>query len=366
MSLRTRLALVQAAILTVVLIFLGALLVGTLAGEVDDSLRDRLVWLLIGAGAAVLLGAVVATWLLVGRALAPLERIARTAERIAATGDVDLRVAGSSGGGEIGRLERSFDRMVDRLRHLLVTQRQLLADTSHELRNPLTVIRTNLGLLGRELDPATRAEVAGETEEEAERMSRLVADLLLLARQEETARGELVPLRLDTLARDAVERVRQLAPDHSVALEQADPLVVRGDPDRLRQLLDNLLDNAVRYTPPGGRVAVGVQRAGSEARLVVEDTGVGIAPRHLPRIFDRFYRVDPARSRATGGTGLGLAIVRHVARVHGGRVEVESEPGRGSRFAVTLPAEPSWSADDDGAPLLPDDRPAERAMPRES
>ena len=311
-----------------------------------DTVLGRLVNVLIGAGSLVLAVAITATGLLVERTLAPLARIAAAAERIARTGDVSLRVEAPHGG-EIGLLGRSFNRMVDRLRRLLDSQRQLLADTSHELRNPLTVIRTNLGLLKRELDSATREEVAAETEAEAERMSRLVADLLLLARDDGQAgqRGELVPVHLDVLVREVVDSFRQIATEHVVILEEAESLVIRGDPDRLRQLLANLLDNAVRYTPAGGRIGVALRRDGSVARLVVEDAGVGIPPEHLPRIFDRFYRVDPARGRATGGTGLGLAIVKHVAEGHRGRVEVESVVGRGSRFTVTLPVEPSWSAE---------------------
>lgn len=316
--------------------------VGESLHQVDAVLR-RLLGLLAAVGTAVLVGAVAATWLLVARALDPLEQIATTAERIATTGDVNVDVPKPRGRGEVARLSRSFGRMVERLRRLLELQGQLLADTSHELRNPLTVIRTNLGLLKRDLDPHTRREVADETEAEAERMSRLVADLLFLAREETALHGELQPVRLDELAHAGVERFRQRAPEHRLAVS-AEPLVVRGDPDRLRQLLDNLLDNAIRYTPSGGRVAVTARRSGSDAELIVEDTGVGIAAEHLPRIFDRFYRIDPARGRATGGTGLGLAIVKRIAWAHGGRVAADSDIGRGTRFVVTLPAEPSWAA----------------------
>ena len=226
--------------------------------------------------------------------------------------------------------------MVDRVRVVLDRQRQLLADTSHELRNPLTVIRTNLDLLRRDLDPATREEVVAETDDEAERMSRLVADLLFLSREEAGA-VEDRPVRLDAVALDTVERFRQLAPEHEIVLDAPEALTVRGDDDRLHQLLTNLLENAVRFTPAGGRVTVRARRDGRQAALVVEDTGVGISREHLQRIFDRFYRVDPARSRATGGTGLGLAIVRRIAESHGGGVRVESEPGAGARFTITLP-----------------------------
>jgi two-component system OmpR family sensor kinase len=314
--------------------------VGQSLHHVDAVLRG-LLRVLGGVGAVILLGAIAATWILVGRALSPLERIAATAERIATTGDVNVQVSATQSG-EVGRLGRSFNRMVERLRRLIELQRQLLADTSHELRNPLTVIRTDLDLLKESLDQDTRQEVAAEAEEVARRMSRLVDDLLLLARHEATSPAELLSVNLEALAREAVDRFRQLAPEHTIDLE-TEPVAVRGDPDRLRQLVANLLDNAVRYTPPGGRVGVEVARDGAQACIAVEDTGVGIEPEHLPKIFDRFYRVDPARSRATGGTGLGLAIVKHVAETHGGHVRAESEPGRGTRFTVTLPAERSWS-----------------------
>ena len=315
--------------------------VGESLTYVDTTVRG-LVRLLIAGGTVVLFAALVATWIVVSRALDPLERIAATAERIATTGDVDVRVQVRTSG-EVERLRLAFNRMVDRVRLVLEGQRQLLADTSHELRNPLTVIRTNLDLLRRDLDPATREEVVAETDDEAERMSRLVADLLFLSREEAGA-VELRPVRLDAVALDGVERFRLLAPEHEMVLDAPAGLTVLGDDDRLHQLLTNLLENAVRFTPPGGRVSVAARPRDGCAALVVEDTGVGIAPEHLPRIFDRFYRVDPARSRATGGTGLGLAIVRRIAESHGGAVIVASEPGRGTRFTVTLPLAPDVEA----------------------
>ena len=338
-SLRTRLWLLQLCSLMGLLAFIGCLV----AGDWESSPRTQLV---AGIGLTVFICGTLATWMLLHRLAALLVSIGATCDRITATGDVNVKLT-SSEQGEIGRLSESFNRMLNRVRVLLEAQRQLLADTCHELRNPLTVIRTNLDLLKRDLDQRTRQEAATETEQEAERMSRLVTDLLLLARQDATAHRDLVPIRLDALAHDAVERFRQLSPDHSVASGEVEGIVLYGDPDRLRELLDNLLDNAVRYTPAGGTVTVSVRRAGSSAQLIVEDTGVGIPPEHLERIFDRFYRVDPARSRATGGTGLGLAIVKHVAESLGGRVHAESELGSGSRFVVTLPAEPSWSGDTD-------------------
>lgn len=305
---------------------------------IDAAVTD-LVRLLMAGGALVLAVCIVATWVVVSRALEPLETISTAAERIAVTGDVaaGVRVEGTL---EVQRLAISFNRMVGRLRRLLATQRQLLADTSHELRNPLTVIRTDLDLLGRDLDPETRQEVAAEAQEEAERMTRLVADLLFLAREEGAARGPVQPVRLDTLAAEVVDRLQQIAPEHTVTVGHAEPATVSGNPDRLRQLVTNLVENGIRYTPPGGHVTVDIlAHPGGPVRLDVSDDGVGIAAEHLPRVFDRFYRVDPARGRSTGGTGLGLAIVKHVAETHGGSVRAESAPGAGSRFTVLLPAD---------------------------
>jgi signal transduction histidine kinase len=314
-----------------------------------DNALNGLVRLLIVGGTLVLGVCIVATWLVVSRALEPLEAMAATAQHIASTGDIGVSVS-TRGTCEIARLGVAFGRMVERLRHLLQSQRQLLADTSHELRNPLTVIRTDLDLLGRELHPDTRQEVAAEAQAEAARMTRLVSDILFLAREEIATRGPLELVRLDELATDVVERFRQVAPDHDVRVGQLAAVSVLGEADRLRQMVANLVENGVRYTPAGGQIVVNVWLDDAKtATLEVVDNGIGIPAEHLPRIFDRFYRVDPARGRSTGGTGLGLAIVKHVVTSHGGSVEVVSTPGTGSRFVVRLPAQqPSglaWPAD---------------------
>jgi two-component system, OmpR family, sensor kinase len=315
---------------------LAVVRIGESLQAIDQAVNDLLRPLLVG-GVLVLLVCIVATWLVVSRALDPLEQIAATAERIASTGDISLAVR-PDGTAEVRRLATSFNRMIERLRRLLDSQRQLLADTSHELRNPLTVVRTDLDLLGRDLDAETRQEVAAEAQEEAERMSRLVADLLFLSREEAAAIGPAEPVRLDQLAQEVVERLAPIAPDHEVRIDQAVPAVVLGNSDRLRQLVTNLIENAIRYSAAGGHVTVRMTLIGqNRVRLDVTDDGIGIPPEHLPRVFDRFYRVDPARGRTTGGTGLGLAIVKHVAESHGGSVTASSEPGVGSTFTVTLP-----------------------------
>jgi signal transduction histidine kinase len=316
---------------------LAIIRVGESLQPIDHAVRDLMRPLVVGS-ILILLACAVMTWVFVSRALEPLESIAETAERIAETGDVSLSVA-PEGTGETRQLAVAFNRMVERLRGLLESQRQLLADTSHELRNPLTVVRTDLDLLGRDLDAETRQEVAAEAAEEAERMSRLVADLLYLSREEQAERGPTDAVRLDRLAGEVVDRLKQVAPEHSVQVESAEPVTVQGSRDRLHQLVTNLVENGIRYTPAGGHITVDVRRIAPErVRLDVRDDGIGIEPEHLPRVFDRFYRVDPARARATGGTGLGLAIVKRVAESHDGTVEAVSEPGVGSTFSVILPA----------------------------
>jgi len=321
---------------------------------IDNALAGLVRLLLVG-GTLVLVVCIVATWLVVSRALEPLEAMAATAEHIAAAGDIGVSVS-TRGTCEISRLGVAFGRMVDRLRHLLQSQRQLLADTSHELRNPLTVIRTDLDLLGRDLHPDTRQEVAAEAQAEAARMTRLVSDILFLAREEIATRGPLELVQLDDLASDVVERFRQVATDHQVRVGRLDSVSVLGETDRLRQMVANLVENGVRYSPAGGQITVSVWLDDARtAVLEVVDNGIGISSEHLPRIFDRFYRVDPARGRSTGGTGLGLAIVKHVVTSHGGTVDVASTPGVGSRFVVRLPAQQpaglAWPSDpmDDSA-----------------
>lgn len=316
--------------------------VGVSLHQIDTAIRG-LVRLIVLGGGAGLLGAMLATWLLVGRFLAPLERIARTAEYIAESGDANTPVPSASGG-EVAALSRSLNRMVDRLRGLIRSQQQLLADTSHELRNPLTVIRTNLSMLRRDLPETVRSEIVDESEAEAGRMSRLVSDLLLLA-QLDTGQGiEQAPVRLDQVVPSVVGAVRNAYPDRIITVRlPVVPAILLGDSDRLRQVLSNLLENAIRYSPAETDVDVSLDVAGDHVELAVQDRGSGIAPDHLPHIFDRFYRVDKARSRSTGGAGLGLAIVREIVEAHGGTVSASSEPGRGTRFSVLLPVERSWS-----------------------
>ena len=325
----------------------GVIQVGRSLAEVE-AILNRL-RLLGGIG---LLVALALAWgggyFLAGRALAPVDRITRAAERIGAE-DLSRRLALRLPDDELGRLAAAFDGMIDRLERAFRRQRQFTADASHELRTPLAIIRSQLELArGRPREAAYDRRVLDSIHEETERLGHLVENLLILARADAGRPLEQAPLDLEELLAEAGERMAPLAHERGIALEATadETAAVRGDAVRLGQLLLNLLDNALRHTPSGGRVTVSLEPAAAGVLLKVADTGCGIAPEHLPRIFERFYRADEARSRAAGGAGLGLAICEAVARAHGGRLEVESEVGRGTTFSLWLPAA---SAGGDGA-----------------
>jgi len=230
-------------------------------------------------------------------------------------------------------------RDVTAARRVEAMRRDFVADASHELKTPAAAIQAAAETVERAVreDPAAATRFAGRLRHDAERLSRIVSDLLDLSRLE-SERPELAPVRLDRVVAEEIERLRLAAGEAGVRIEsRAEPVSVTGAAKDLSLLVRNLLDNAIRYTARGGRVRVEVAERDGRARVEIEDTGIGIPSRDLPRIFERFYRVDRARSRETGGTGLGLSIARHVVERHGGRIEAESELGRGSIFRVTLP-----------------------------
>jgi signal transduction histidine kinase len=231
--------------------------------------------------------------------------------------------------------------MIARLEGSFAEMRRFTADASHELRTPLAAIRTEAEVaLNRPLDTADCRQLLGSILEECERLTRLTEQLLALAREDAGAAPQAGgPVDLATLVKGVVENMRPLAEANAIRLhEESDgPAQVTGDETRLRQVFYNVLDNAIKYTPEGGTVTVRCTRRGREAVVTVADTGVGIPPEHLPRVFDRFYRVDRARSREQGGTGLGLSIARCIVAAHGGRIELDSTPGRGTTCTVALP-----------------------------
>jgi two-component system, OmpR family, sensor kinase len=318
---------------------LGAIVVGESLHLVDLAVR-RTEGALALAGMVAVVASFAGGWWLAARALGPVVQVTRVARRIEATGRFDQRIAVPPARDELGELVATFNEMIQRLDSVFRRQREFLADASHELRGPLAVIRGNLDLLQLDLPADERRTGAREAAEEAERMSRLIADLLFLSEvdAQESVRRE--PVALADVVAAVFTRARDLdAGRHRLELGRLDPATILGDRDRIAQLVWNLTENALRYTPEDGRVSLLLRREAPIVELSVADTGVGIPAEHLPRLFERFYRVDKARSRERGGTGLGLAIVRQIAEAHGGQVRVRSEPGEGSIFTVALPCQ---------------------------
>jgi signal transduction histidine kinase len=286
-------------------------------------------------------------WFAASRTLAAVDRVTHTASTIELSQNLSERIPAdaATGDDEMGRLVRTFNNMLDRISLAFDAQRQFVADSSHELRSPLTVIRGNLDLLRRTHDPDERQGIERLIEDEAARMSRLVDNLLFLAQLGEMERAgapvDRRPVELDSLLLTVYQQARSMSSRHTILLGDEDAITIDGDRDQLQQLLLNLVDNAIKYTPPGGTIILSLRAEGDDALLEVKDTGIGIPPEDLPHIFDRFYRVDKARSRRIGGAGLGLSIVKGIATSHGGDVEVASAPGEGTTFRVRLPRAPA-------------------------
>jgi len=293
---------------------------------------------------AVLFGlAALALWI-VRLGLKPLNAIAHTADLIS-EGDLSRRVERAEPSTEVGRLGLALNTMLDRLEASDSRLRRFVADASHELRTPLAAVRAYAELFGRGADrrPDDLARAMSGIGRESERMSMLVDDLLLLARLDEGVPLEREALALDELVTEAVETARAVDPSHPVELA-VEPLTVRGDRVRLRQVFDNLLANVRAHTPPGTLARVSLSRDGDAALVEVADAGPGIEQEQLARIFERFYRPDGHRSRASGGAGLGLSIVAAIAEAHRGEVSASSRPGEGMCVRIRLPLGEAQSA----------------------
>jgi len=286
-----------------------------------------------------MLVAAAASWLSLGRALAPISALTETAMQISHADDLSRRIPlQGSPNDEIGRLVLAFNDTLERLENLFNTQQRFLADVSHELRTPLTVIKGNVALM-RKMGTADPELLEG-IEEETDRLTRLVVNLLLEAQAES---GKLplhfAPVELDTLLLEVFKEMRVLARDRvHIKITEIDQVVVNGDRDRLEQVLINLVSNAIKYTPAGGDVFLSLAKVGENARIIVRDTGIGIPPKDLPHIFERFYRAEKSRSRSMdGGFGLGLSISQWIVNHHGGHIEVDSVEGKGTTFVIYLP-----------------------------
>jgi signal transduction histidine kinase len=312
-------------------------------------------------------------WVIAGRVLAPIGRITSVARDIQAT-DLSRRIELPGPEDELKQLADTFDAMLARLDAAFAAQRQFVADASHELRNPLAIIRTNVdvALADPHADPEDLRHTITVVKRASDRMARLVDDLLALARrQEPTLEHEQVDLgaAVAEASDDFVvpAAARRIVLDRAVA----PGVIVTGDRDALKRAVANLLENAVRLAPAGSRIRLAVGGEGDRAWIAVADEGPGIAPQDQPHVFDRFWRADKARSRADGGTGLGLAIVRQIAESHGGRVTLQSKPGVGSSFVIWLPVASAPAAEPaprppGAAPLAPVATPADGARTRPS
>ncbi len=319
--------------------FIGALQVASKVAVVDATQHLLLSVLLAGTLISLLIAGL-ATWLSTNRSLAPLEDVTRTALQITSADDLSRRIPYQGPPeDEVGQLIAAFNKTLSRLETLFNTQRRFMADVGHELRTPLTVIKGNVGLM-RRIGQTDEESLSG-IESEVDRLTRLVGDLLLLAQAES---GKL-PLdtrliEVDTLLLEAMQQMRVLARERlQLRIGEIDQVLVCGDADRLKQVLVNLIGNAINYTPPGGEVIVSLSKEGDQARLLVSDNGPGIPAEDLPHIFERFYRGEKSRTRSRDGKGfgLGLSIAYWIVRNHNGRIDVESTTGKGTTFCVWLP-----------------------------
>jgi heavy metal sensor kinase len=313
--------------------------VGTSAAPVEATLRRLLLMLAVGLPLTVSV-AVAGGFVLVRRALDPVERIAHKAEAITQH-NLSERLPVVHSGDELERLSVSLNHMISRLQEAIDGSKQFVADASHELRTPLTVMRGELESLAqdRQLGRETR-ETLGSVLEEVERLADIVESLFALSRLDAgEASAEWRRFDLAELAATTAEQMSLLATDKnvSVACDSAPGIMVEGDPARLKQVVVNLLDNAIKYTAAGGRVRLSVRREQGFAVLEVADDGIGIPAEALPHVFKRFFRVDGSRSRERGGAGLGLAIVKSICSAHGAEIEVVSALGRGSTFRLRQP-----------------------------
>jgi len=333
---------VHLRVLSVPLIFgnriIGILQVATGMAVIDNTRRDLLsIMMAVAAISALLAG--IGSWLVLGQAFSPLEAITDTVEQINRADDLSRRIPyRGTVNDEVGSLIETFNQTLERLESLFTSQQRFIADVSHELRTPLTVIKGNVDLMRRmkQLD----AESLTSIDQEAGRLTRLVGGLLLFAQAES---GKLAlsmkPVELDNLLTEVFQEMRVLAGGKvQIKMTEIDQILVNGDRDRLKQVLLNLIANAIQYTPQGGEVFLSLAKVGEQTRIIVRDTGPGIPSEDLPHIFDRFYRAEKSRTRGKAtGFGLGLSIAHWIVEHHGGQITVESKEGKGTTFAIWLP-----------------------------
>lgn len=311
--------------------------------ERENALGILRLILIIGSSLAIV-AAFAVGWVLAGISLRPIHRLTQTAQAIGAERNFSRRVQHTGPNDEIGQLAVTFNGMLTELesayrqvQQALQAQRRFAADASHELRTPLTTIRGNIELLGHEppIEPKEQADILADAKAEVDRLIRLVNQLLLLARADAGRIMRREPVAVKPLIEDVYRQVKLLAPDRTILCEAVPEAMVMGDSDALKQVLLILLDNAVGHTPPKATISVRTTADEKCVSIDVRDTGPGIAPDHLPHIFERFYRGDVSRSGA--GSGLGLSIAKELVQAQNGSLSMSSELGQGSVFTVTMP-----------------------------
>jgi heavy metal sensor kinase len=317
----------------------GVIQVGMSRENLDKTLR-RFLWVMAGIFPVALLLAGGGGWVLARKALKPVDQMTETARRISAE-HLNRQVQGSGAGDELDRLAQTLNDMLGRLNVAFQEVRQFSADASHELQTPLTVLKGEIEVgLRSPRRPEEYQAILRSALEETDRIARLVEGLLLLSRSDTgVLRMDRRSVNLKNLIEEVIQEVRSLAELHSVELRigPTELAQVQGDPDHLRRLLRNLVDNGIKYTPSGGSVEISLRRDEEFAILRVSDTGMGIAKEDQEKVFRRFYRTAAARAQSESGAGLGLAISRSIVEAHGGRIEVQSAVGKGSLFTVSLP-----------------------------
>lgn len=309
--------------------------------EENDKQLGELLAILLLVGLAAVGCSLGGGYVLARQAFAPVERMAATADEITAR-RLDRRLDAPNPSDELGRLARTLNGMIGRLERSFEEVRRFTADAAHELRTPLAILRNEAEVALRvPRDSEQYRDCLEDMLEEIDHLTRL-SDALLYLFREDAGLGVVArdPVDLQEIVRQVADHMRVVAAEkhQELSVDAPSPCWVMGNSEQLRRLLFNLLENAIKFTPNGGRIEVRVENRGEQACITVCDSGAGIAPEHLPRILDRFYRVDSARSRRTGGNGLGLSISKSIVETHQGTIDVKSQPSAGTQVTVTFPA----------------------------
>jgi len=314
--------------------------VGTSLQVVVDTLKNFQIILLTAVPVVLLLTALIGRFI-ARRALKPVAKITQTAKDIGSGANLSQRIPVSEVKDEIGQLALTFNSMMDRLESSFTQMRQFSSDASHELRTPLTVLKGQSELaLGKERKPEEYQEVISSNLEEVQYMSKVLEDLFLLSKSDENQIAlDCESVDLKSLIEEVCKHAEIIASEKNIKIVIAylEGLQVYGDPVRLRQMVWNVVVNGIKYTQQGGEVKISVRGKGDGVLIIIQDNGIGISEEDLPLIFNRFYRVDKARSRQEGGTGLGLSICKFIVDAHKGSIDIESKLDEGTKFKITLP-----------------------------